>query len=66
MMRPLISMCVISPPLVIAREQIDDMVAILNEGISRTMDDLRKEASWQAASPGVSTGSVYTNRRNHG
>ena len=47
LVRPLINMCVMSPPLTITREQIDDMVAILREGISRTMDDLRKEGVWQ-------------------
>jgi adenosylmethionine-8-amino-7-oxononanoate aminotransferase len=47
LVRPLINMCVMSPPLVITREQIDDMVRILREGISRTMDDLRKEGVWQ-------------------
>jgi len=47
LVRPLINMCVMSPPLVITREQIDDMVAILREGISRTMDDLRKEGVWR-------------------
>ena len=47
LVRPLINMCVMSPPLVISREQIDDMVAILREGISRTMDDLRREGVWQ-------------------
>jgi adenosylmethionine-8-amino-7-oxononanoate aminotransferase len=36
-------MCVMSPPLCITAEQIDDMVRILREGISRTMDDLEKE-----------------------
>lgn len=46
LVRPLIHMCVMSPPLVIAKEQIDDMVAILREGISRTMDDLRAEGLW--------------------
>jgi len=44
--RPLINMCVMSPPLVITREQVDDMVGILREGISRTMDDLRREGVW--------------------
>ena len=29
------------------REQIDDLVAILREGISRTMDDLRREGLWR-------------------
>ena len=46
-MRPLINMCVMSPPLVITESQIDDLVAILREGISRTMDDLRAEGLWQ-------------------
>src|SRR5690606_14860599 len=47
LVRPLINMCVMSPPLVITRGQIDDLVGILREGISRTMDDLRKEGVWQ-------------------
>lgn len=47
LVRPLINMCVMSPPLVISRDQIDDMVAILREGISRTMDDLRREGLWR-------------------
>jgi adenosylmethionine-8-amino-7-oxononanoate aminotransferase len=47
LVRPLINMCVMSPPLTIAREQIDDMVGILREGIARTMDDLRKEGVWR-------------------
>lgn len=47
LVRPLINMCVMSPPLVITRAQIDDMVGILREGISRTMDDLRREGVWQ-------------------
>ncbi|MGO4832514.1 aminotransferase class III-fold pyridoxal phosphate-dependent enzyme, partial [Rhizobiaceae sp. 2RAB30] len=46
LVRPLINMCVMSPPLVITRGQVDDMVAILREGISRTMDDLRREGVW--------------------
>lgn len=47
LVRPLIHMCVMSPPLIITRDQVDDMVAILREGISRTMDDLRTEGLWQ-------------------
>lgn len=47
LVRPLINMCVMSPPLVITKEQVDDLVAILREGISRTMDDLRKEGVWR-------------------
>jgi adenosylmethionine-8-amino-7-oxononanoate aminotransferase len=47
LVRPLINMCVMSPPLIITREQVDDMVGILREGISRTMDELRAEGVWQ-------------------
>lgn len=47
LVRPLIHMCVMSPPLVITKDQIDDMVAILREGISRTMEDLRREGLWR-------------------
>lgn len=47
LVRPLINMCVMSPPLVITRDQVDDLVAILREGISRTMDDLRREGVWR-------------------
>lgn len=46
LVRPLIHMCVMSPPLVITRGQIDDMVGILREGICRTMEDLRAEGLW--------------------
>lgn len=46
LVRPLVNMCVMSPPLIITREQIDKMVSILREGISRTMADLREEGSW--------------------
>ncbi|MEH6551936.1 MAG: aminotransferase [Pseudomonadales bacterium] len=46
MVRPIINMCVMSPPLIISKEQIDDMVAILREGIIRAMADLEKEGIW--------------------
>jgi adenosylmethionine-8-amino-7-oxononanoate aminotransferase len=47
LVRPLINMCVMSPPLIITTGQIDDMVAILRQGISRTMDDLVREGLWK-------------------
>ncbi|MCV3242900.1 aminotransferase [Mesorhizobium sp. ZC-5] len=47
LVRPLINMCVMSPPLIITKQQIDDMVGILHEGISRTMEDLRREGVWR-------------------
>jgi adenosylmethionine-8-amino-7-oxononanoate aminotransferase len=47
LVRPIVNMCVMSPPLTITRAQIDDMAAILREGISRTMDDLEREGLWR-------------------
>jgi adenosylmethionine-8-amino-7-oxononanoate aminotransferase len=47
LVRPLINMCVMSPPLIITREQVDDLVGILREGILLTMDDLRREGVWR-------------------
>ena len=41
--RPLINMCVLSPPLIIKRAEIDQMVGILRRGIEKTMNDLRSE-----------------------
>ncbi|HSH43665.1 MAG TPA: aminotransferase [Arenicellales bacterium] len=43
LVRPFINMCVMSPPLVITREQVDDLVGILRTGIERAMEDLRRE-----------------------
>lgn len=43
LVRPIINMCVMSPPLTITREQIDQMVDILRTGIERSMQDLRDE-----------------------
>ncbi len=44
--RPLINMCVMSPPLTISRTQIDDLVGILRQGIERAMRDVRREGLW--------------------
>ena len=41
--RPIIHMCVFSPPLIITREQLDDMFDILRKGLELTMQDLRDE-----------------------
>ena len=48
--RPIINMCVMSPPLTITREQIDEMVAILRKGILLAMQDIENEKSAAAAS----------------
>jgi len=45
--RPMINMCVMSPPLIIERPQIDSMVDILRAGIERTMADLEAEGLWR-------------------
>jgi adenosylmethionine-8-amino-7-oxononanoate aminotransferase len=37
--RPIYNICVMSPPLIITREQIDDMVAILRQGIEAAMKE---------------------------
>ena len=47
LVRPIINMCVMSPPLIITRPQIDELVGILRTGIGRTMDDLRREGLWK-------------------
>jgi len=46
MVRPIVNMCVMSPPLVITKAQIDDLVGMLGEGIKRAMDDVRREGLW--------------------
>ena len=43
LVRPIINMCVISPPLIITREQIDDLIDKLHEGIVRTMKEMPKD-----------------------
>lgn len=46
LVRPLGQMCVISPPLVITRAQIDRVAEILDASIRATMDDLVREGLW--------------------
>ena len=43
LVRPLINMCVMSPPIIINPEQIDELIRALRLGIERTIDDLEKE-----------------------
>ncbi|SMF19795.1 Adenosylmethionine-8-amino-7-oxononanoate aminotransferase [Xaviernesmea oryzae] len=47
LVRPLIHMCVMSPPLTITQSQIDDLVSILRQGIRLTMDELVREGLWR-------------------
>ena len=39
LVRPIINMCVMSPPLIINKDQIDELVGILREGIIRAMNE---------------------------
>ncbi len=45
--RPIINMCVMSPPLIITEAQIDDLVAILRQGIERAQADMIEEGLWK-------------------
>ena len=47
LVRPIYHMCVMSPPIIITRAQIDDMVEILRQGIALATNDLRKEGLWE-------------------
>lgn len=51
--RPIINMCVISPPLIITEEQVDTVVALLRKGIERATDDIRKEGIWSEQDTGT-------------
>ncbi len=46
MVRPIVNMCVMSPPLVITKAQIDELVGLLRQGIERATDDVRREGLW--------------------
>ncbi len=45
--RPLGPMCVMSPPLIITKAQIDELVGILRQGIEAAMAELRAEGIWR-------------------
>lgn len=42
MLRPMVNLCVFSPPLIITRAQVDEMFDVLREGILRTMHELEQ------------------------
>jgi putrescine aminotransferase len=46
MVRPLAHLNILSPPLILSREQIDTVVDTLRESITATMDDLVREGVW--------------------
>ena len=45
--RPIVHLNIMSPPLVITREQIDETVAILRRSIEEVQQELRREGLWQ-------------------
>lgn len=47
LVRPLINMCVMSPPLTISTAQIDEMADILRKSIVITQDELAREGLWK-------------------
>ena len=44
--RPIAHLNVLSPPLILTRKQIDDVVSVLRESIEATMDELVREGLW--------------------
>ena len=44
LVRPLINVCVMSPPLIITREQIDEMVLALRQALLQAQADLQGKA----------------------
>jgi len=49
LVRPIVNMCVFSPPLIITRDEIDEMFDLLEQGIRLATDDLAREGLWKAA-----------------
>jgi len=45
--RPIVDLNVMSPPLTMTRDDVDFVVATLRKSIERTMEDLRAEGIWQ-------------------
>jgi len=48
LVRPIGHLNVLSPPLILSREHIDTLVAVLRESIIEVMDDLTREGRWKA------------------
>jgi len=46
LVRPFINICIISPPLIITRAQVDELVTALREGLRLTLEDLREQGVW--------------------
>ena len=46
LVRPFINICIISPPLIITRQQVDELVSTLRLGLELTLKDLREQGIW--------------------
>ncbi len=45
-LRPMWHLCVFSPPIIISRSQVDDMVGIMERSIREVADDMVRDGSW--------------------
>ena len=43
LVRPIINMCVFSPPLIISKNEVDDMFNILDDALNEVQNSLSKE-----------------------
>ena len=46
LLRPAINMCILSPPLIINKNDIDKIVSILRQGIIQSMEELKSKDLW--------------------
>ena len=46
LLRPAINMCILSPPLILNKNDIEKIVNILREGITLAMDELKSKGIW--------------------
>ena len=47
LVRPFINICILSPPLIITKAQVDDMVQAMRKAIELTLEDLKQEGIWR-------------------
>ncbi|MFT5451891.1 MAG: putrescine aminotransferase [Enterobacterales bacterium] len=47
LVRPFINICIISPPLIITKDQIDEMVTALRKGLELSLIELRETGVWK-------------------
>ena len=47
LVRPFINVCIMSPPLIITRAQVDELVEALRKGLLAALADLREQGVWK-------------------